>query len=151
MLIFIIQINPQFESKPTQPSSFNVNSANTSTNASMEISTPNETAEVIVASGEVVHNAPHKVTQSQQLTSLNNTAADNEDLGATLDLDALKPNDRVFIRLQQSNTNTEFWNATILKQGSNKRHGQFQIRFDGQKKSSFKWVNSDEIVALCKG
>jgi hypothetical protein len=152
-----------FDSEMNPTAEATENSANTSTtrNASTEISDRNETAEVIVASVEV-NNVPPEVTHSKQSSSSNNIAAKNEELEAHQDppvdgdtdpisqedLDALKPGTRVVIYRQQPNADTEYWNATIIKRGSNKKDGQFQIRFDGQKRTRSEWVTGDEIARL---
>jgi hypothetical protein len=58
-------------------------------------------------------------------------------------LDALGSGSRVIIYHA-----AEYWNATVVKRGKDKREGQFLIHYDGQKKSKNDWVPEDQVARL---
>jgi hypothetical protein len=76
-----------------------------------------------------------------------NTADTDEDDDpiTEADLNSLKPGSRVIIYEYH---NGSYFNATIIKLGSNTKQGQFQIHIDGKKKTSRDWVSETSIARI---
>jgi hypothetical protein len=61
-------------------------------------------------------------------------------------LGSLTKGSRVMIRLK---SHSDDWNAEVLKFGSGRKEGQFQIRYEGQKKSvKGVWVKRTDITGI---
>jgi hypothetical protein len=72
---------------------------------------------------------------------------DEDDPITQADLDSLKPGSRVII-YEYWHHKDSYFNATIIKVGSNKKKGKFQIHIDGKKKSSRDWVSEESIARI---
>jgi hypothetical protein len=93
-----------------------------------------------------IFNTADKAGELTAMPDMDNKFITNADF--EFRLDKLKGGGRVLIYRQQRNTDTKYWYASILKPGSNKKHGQSLIHFDGKKRTSSEWVTRDEIASI---
>jgi hypothetical protein len=109
------------------------------------LKTVNSKWEIIELGNSDEEDADEAATGLLQVNGTEDADENYDDPITQADLDSLKPGSRVIIYEYH---NGLYFNATIIKLGTNTKQGKFQIHIDGKKKSSRDWVSERSIARI---